>query len=309
MSVSINNIRRVWENTVSRWNSVNVFSRELIPYWFILPFALVFVTFWGYPILWAPYMSLQEFTLSGTAWVGLEHYESLLNQQGFKRSVLNTFAISLLTLPITVGISLLLAIVVNSTFIRFKKGWRTVFLSPLTVSGVIISFIALIFFDTSGVINLFLRNQFSTEIMWTQSKWPSRFVVALLRSYAAVAISFLFLLSGLATIPDRLYKAAKIDGANKLQQFYHITLPQLRSMLVVVVILQTNAVLKIFAEPQIVSGTGRSPNPAIRVIIMELYRVSFVQLNLGRGAAIGVLLTIIVSVIVIIEYIIGETNE
>lgn len=281
--------------------------RKVAPYWFLLPYFFFFFLFYGWPMVWAPLMSLQEFTLRGTTWVGLANYENIFTTSRVWESFFNTIVIALIKMPVTIGGGLLLAVVVNSKFIRHKRTWRTVFLSPLTVSGVVMTMLFLMLLEPSGIINWILESTLGFKLFWIEGgPWIAKVSVAFVGMLGGISTNFIFFLAGLAGIPEHLYDAAKIDGADWWQQFRHVTLPQLRPMLLLVIILETNRGIKLFAPAQLLTQGG--PQGATETVVLRLYREAFTNLNLGYAAAIGVIVTAFLSILMIIEYVIGDED-
>lgn len=281
-------------------------SRRAVPYWFLAPYLLFFVVFYGWPMVWAPWMSLHEFTFTGSEWVGLANYEEMLTARTTWESMYNTIFIAVIKMPVTVGFALVLASVVNSQYIKHKQVLRTAILSPMTLSGVVLALLFILLLDQFGLVNYLLGSAFGFPNLNWLSGDPNvaRIAVALTMLIPGTANNFIFFLAGLIGVPEHLYQAAKVDGASRLQQFRHITIPQLRPMLVLVVLLETNVSMQMFAEPQVLTNGG--PQGATTTIVLRLYRVAFNELNLGYAAALGVLLTVFLATLLIVEYVVGE---
>lgn len=282
-------------------------SKNAIPYWFLLPYFFFFTLFYGWPLVWAPWMSLHEFSLAGSEWVGLANYERMVESAFILGELYNTLFIGVIKMPITIGFALVLAVTVNSAYIKYKKTWRTIILSPMAVSGVVMSLLFVLLLANNGVLNLILDQLIGVRVNWLDgSPNVARISVAMTMVIPGTAMNFLFFLAALAGIPTHLYQAAKIDGANRLQQFRYVTLPQIRPMLVLVIILETNTAMKIFAQPFVLTEGG--PQRSTTTIVLRLYREAFTNLNIGYAAAIGVGLTVLLAVIMVIEYIIGDED-
>jgi ABC-type sugar transport system permease subunit len=158
-----------------------------------------------------------------------------------------------------------------------------------------------------GIINWILERTLGFKLFWIEGgPWIAKFSVAFVGMLGGISTNFIFFLAGLAGIPEHLYDAAKIDGANWWQQFRHVTLPQLRPMLLLVVILETNRGIKLFAPAQLLTQGG--PQGATETVVLRLYREAFTNLRLGYAAAIGVLLTIFLAILMITEYVIGDED-
>ena len=284
------------------------YSEKLTPYWLLLPFLVAVLAFKAFPTLWAPWMATQEYSLVGTEFVGLANYVDLWEREVFFDSLRVTFIITAIRAPISIGFGLAAALAVNSLFIKYKSIWRTLYIAPIVVAPVIVAIILRMFLEPYAILDLITLNVFDFRIQWLNSPLPAQLSVALAGAYVSIAVNFIFFLAGLVGVDQSLYRAAKVDGANKLQQFRHVTIPQLRPIIVMVTILETNRALKVFAEPQVLTNGGE-PGGATRTVVVLLYREAFVNLNLGFSAAIGLALTVIIATLMLIEYRIGQGPE
>jgi ABC-type sugar transport system permease subunit len=295
--------RDVIETAVSK-----LISRRLVPYYFLLPYFIVFAVFWAYPIIWAPWMSLQEFGFLGNSFVGLDHYHKILQPDSvFLKTVLNTFLMAALVIPLEVIGGLIIAVLLNSALTRFTTLFRSVFILPLVVSSVVIAVIFSILLQDAGLANLLLNSIAGISVPWLTDPQMAKVSVSIAVSWKWVGLAVIIFLAGLQGIPDHLYEAAKIDGANRLEQFRYITLPQLRPITTLVVILMTTRTLKMFAIPFVLTqgGPGRSSMP----VVHRLWESAFQELNFGEAAAMGVVLAIIIGVLMIVQYRIGDQED
>ena len=277
------------------------YNETFSAYWLLLPFLVMTLVFKGWPTIWAPWMATQEYTLVGTEFVGLANFEALLDRDSFFQSLKVTAIITFIRLPIAIGIGLLAAVSVNSVFIRRRAIWRTVFIAPIVVAPVIIAILARLFLEPQGLIDVISNTLFGSQVLWLSTPLPAQFSVALAGAYVDIAVCFIFFLAGLVGIDYDLYRAAKVDGANRVQQFRYVTIPQLRPIIGLVLIFETNRALKMFAEPMVLTDGG-NPGGATRTVVVLLYQQAFIELNLGFAAAIGVALTAIIASLMLIEY-------
>lgn len=282
-------------------------SKDKVPYLFLLPFFIIYTTFFIIPFLWAPLMSLQEFSFTGSHFVGLQNYAELLSPASQLATVTyNTLVIALIKIPIQVVLGLTAAILVDSALTKGKEWLRTTYIAPILLSMTVIGVLFKLLLADRGLVNQALLATIGTQIGWLTEPFMAKVSVALGAIYRESAISFLIFLAGLQSIDPDLYQAAKIDGANRLQQFRHVTLPQLRPISVLVIILTTANALKTFAIPLIMTRGG--PGNASKTIVMLLYETGFSVLRMGEAAAIGTLLTIALAVIMIIQYRVGSED-
>jgi ABC-type sugar transport system permease subunit len=277
------------------------YNETFSAYWLLLPFLVMTLLFKGWPTVWAPWMATQEYSLVGTEFVGLANFEALIARESFIQSVKVTVIIAFIRLPIAIGVGLLAAVAVNSVFIKHRSIWRTLFIAPIVVAPVIIAILARLFLEPQGIVDVTSNTLFGSQVLWLTSPLPAQFSVAFAGAYVDIAVCFIFFLAGLVGIDYDLYRAAKVDGADRIQQFRHVTIPQLRPIIALVLIFETNRALKMFAEPMVLTDGGQ-PGGATRTVVVLLYQQAFVELNLGFAAAIGVALTVIIAALMLIEY-------
>jgi ABC-type sugar transport system permease subunit len=294
---------------VRSWRDLRLDRETLMPYLFLLPFILIFGIFWVYPILWGPYMSMFEYSLSGASeFIGLENYVAILSPGSvFLTAVGNTLFIALIVIPVQVIGALLFAILLDSAYARFKKTMRNMFIVPVVMSTTVLAIVFSMLFAPQGILNAIGSEYFGATIPWlTDGLWAKvSFAVVLI--WKRMGIGILLFLAGLQGIPQDLYKAAKIDGASKYQQFRYVTLPQLQPITVAVVILTTSFTVKMFATPFVLTRGG--PGNASRSIVQHIYQEAFSYISLGSAAAMGSILTLILLVVMSVQLKLGSTDN
>lgn len=292
------------ESTESRLSYIKRtirYDKNFAAFWLLLPFLSLALVFKIWPMIWAPWMATQNYTLTGSTFIGLENFVALVKRDSVLQSLRVTAIITLIRIPVAIALGLAGALAINSVFIKRKSIWRTLYITPMVVAPVIIAIIASLFLGTGGIINQITDNIFGFQIAYLNDPLFAKISVALAGAYVDIAICFIFFMAGLTGIDYDLYRAAKVDGANRLQQFRHVTIPQLRPILLLVLVFLTNRSLKMFAEPQVLTDGGR-PGGETRTVVVLLYQEAFVNLNLGFAAAIGVLLTTLIAGLIIIQY-------
>jgi len=282
-------------------------TRDIAPYLFLVPFFLVFAVFYIWPIIWAPWMSLHSFGFGSTEWVGLENYEAIMTGGQFLKTLTNTFVIAGVVVPTQVIGGLLIAVLLNSQLLRFRKIIRSGYLIPVALSMTVLSIVFQFLLTRGGLVNQFSDAVFGGHILWLTSPLWAKVSVAVVVIWRQMGISVLIYLAGLQGIPDQLYQAAKIDGANRFQQFLYITVPQLRPITLLVVILNTTRTVRLFDVPYVLTGGG--PGNASKTIVQLLFETAFLNVNLGRAAAMGTVLTLVLGGIMIAQYKLGRETQ
>lgn len=265
----------------------------------VLPlFCLGLVFFW--PMIEAIRMSLLDYThnLYTPAFVGLDNYVAVLGSASFQQALRNTLVLLLLVMPGVVLVSTLMALAFAGQYPGVMLA-RTLVYLPVVVSMIVAGMLWKWLLSGEGLINAMLQHIGLGTLPWlTSTEWVLP-AVALAIIWKASAYYMMMLITRLESIPKTIYEAAQLDGANPLQQFLHITLPQLRGMLTLVMTICTLGTLKIFGEIYILTGGG--PLDASKTLIFFIYERAFQRLDLGIGAAAGIVFTAIIIIITLIQ--------
>jgi ABC-type sugar transport system permease subunit len=261
--------------------------QSMVGYLFVLPIVVFFAIFVGYPILRSFYLSLSEWSGFGTPkFVGLHNFGSLLDDPAFWTALRNTLIFTAATTVLQTVVPLLVAVLLN-------KGWRggvlfrTMVFIPAVISLVVSGVLWKLIYDPNlGTLNEILRG---IGLGGLAHPWladpltvlPSLIVVSLWQS---LGLYMLIFLAGLQGIDQTLYEAARIDGAGGRQQFIRITVPMLRTVTTVVVLLNIINGFKTF--DLIYVSTGGGPNRASEVLGTYLYSLAFGS-ETGATPALG----------------------
>ncbi len=278
-------------------------------YAFALPFLILFVIFTLYPIVQGFWISLHNWELVGTniQFIGLSNYERLLSDKLFWSSLEHTIFFVILSGPILVIVGLLFALMLNRK-IRGMGVFRTLFYMPNILSVAVVGLIFARIFapDQRGLINAVLIPLGIDPIRWTLDRNLAMPVIALTTLWWTVGFNTLVFLAGLQGIDESLYDAGKVDGANNLQLFRHITIPSLRRPMTFVMVLQVIASFQVFGQIDVITEGG--PSGATRTIVYYIFERSFDFWQLGYGSAMAFVLFIILFVLSIIQLRFQEKN-
>jgi lactose/L-arabinose transport system permease protein len=270
-------------------------TRRNIPYLLIMPALLGFLVFKAYPIIAAMYISLTTGAGAARSFVGLDNYVRLVNDPLFWTSLWNTGLILVVQVPIMLLFALLLALALNSPLVRLRGLWRLgVFMPSLTglvAYGVMFS---VILRKDAGLLNWLLGLFGVTPIDWLGSPFWARISIVIALTWHYTGYNAVIYLAGLQSIPKELYEAAMVDGAGAARRFWSITVPQLRPILALTVVLSTIGTLQLFDEPFVLTGGG--PDNSTLTISLYLYQNGFRYFDFGYAAAIAYALTLIVAV-------------
>jgi multiple sugar transport system permease protein len=275
-------------------------SEALIAWLFLAPALVLLGIFVLWPIAYLFYLSFTagNFTQAGTHWIGLRNYWRLLLSPDFWQVLGNTLYFTVATVLPSLGIPLGLAVLLNHTF-ALRDWLRTAFFIPSITSLVAVGLGWRWLFQTEGPVNALLAQVGVEPIPWLGSDTWAMPVLILLSSWKQLGFNMVVFLAGLQTIPVSRYEAAALDGANRWQQFWHITLPGLRSTLVFATITTAIFTLRSFEQVYIVTGGG--PLNSTNLLVYYVYEQAFAQFDFGYAAAAAAILLAMTLVLVYVQ--------
>jgi multiple sugar transport system permease protein len=266
---------------------------------FLLPFLLVFGVFSWFPILRAFVMSVQETNLvSDPIFVGLDNFARVLADPLLGIAVRNTAWFAFLALVIGFPIPIILAVLISETR-RHRGLYSALVYLPVVVPPVVSVLLWRFFFDAAptGVFNTILGWFGAGPLPWLQDAGSAMPSIVMEATWAAAGGTVIIYLAALLSVPAQLYEAAEVDGASIWQKIWHITLPQMRAILFVTLILQLIATAQLFTEPLLFTGGG--PANATMTVLLLIYHYAF-QNSLGgeygMAAALSVMLAAFLAV-------------
>lgn len=278
------------------------------PYFFMGPALLLIIIFTIYPVISSFILSFQEVRGVEKTFVGLSNYTRLFQDPIFYKSLLNTFQILIVQVPLMLFLALLIAVGLHSSMVKFKSLFRIAYFMPAITALVAASIVFMILLDEQfGLVNYLLSSVGIEPIAWLTSPFWAKVSVILVMTWRWTGYNMVIFLAGLQNIPDSLYEAASIDGASKFKQFFMITIPQLKPVFVFTVVMSTIGTLQLFDEPFILTEGG--PNSATMTITLYLYEVGFKYFEFGYASSIAYVLVLIIAVISWIQMkLVGDTE-
>jgi multiple sugar transport system permease protein len=281
----------------------------LAGYLFIAPWIVGFLIFTAISMSWSLGLSFTNFDLvNNTATpAGLDNYKLIAEDPKVLTSLFNTFYYAVLAVPLELTFALILALLLNG-MVRGSGIFRTVFYLPKMTPHVATASVFLLLLNGNvGAINQFLGlfgiegPQWLSDPAWVK---PS---IVLMTMWGAAG-SMVILLAALQNVPRELYEAASVDGANKWQQFWRVTLPMISPTLFFLVIVNTIAALQVFDQAYLLfyrDGNSSAPDAALFYGVY-LFQQAFQQFNFGLAAAMAWLLFVIILIITVIQIKIGN---
>lgn len=266
---------------------------------FLAPMIIVFAVFSWSPIIRSFIMAFQKTNLITTSWVGLDNFQRVLSDPLLGTAIVNTLYFAVLALVFGFPVPLLLAVLMSEVK-RAKGLYSALAYLPVVIPPVVAVLLWKFFYDASptGVFNTVLGWVGIPPQPWLQSAASAMPSLVIEATWAAAGGSIIIYLAALLSVPPELYDAAEVDGASVWRKVWHVTLPQLRGVLFIMLILQVIATAQVFLEPFLFTGGG--PNNATVTILMLIYRYAFQNSlggNYGMATALSVMLALVLAVL------------
>jgi len=287
--------------------------KHRIEYLLISPFFIIFGIFHGYPLAFSIWLSFQKWQGIGEPrWFGLGNYERLLKSDRIIGALGNTIIFLIILLPIIIGLTLVLATILNSPQIKGRKVLRVLYFLPYITSVVIVAIVfQLLLNNNSGWINGILETIGIGRVGWLTEAWPARVSVILMVLWGATGYNVLIMLGGLQGIPAELYDAASVDGADTIQKFFFVTVPMMRGVILFVGITSTIGLLNLFTQPWLLfsSTSGSGPDQAVATLNTIQYSTAFQSARYGEAAALGFIIAILVIIATLVQLRLARAAE
>lgn len=278
----------------------NFQKRKLLPYLLVSPYLLFVIVFVVFPVLFCFFLTFNKWNIIAPMhFIGLNNYSRLFHDRLFWKAIVNTLRFLLMHIPLQLLVSLFLAYLLNQK-IRAGSFFRSSFFMPVIVSGVVVTILwqQLLGFD-SGLINRMLIKAGMNKVGWLINPDIAIYSIAVMATWKNVGLYVILFLVGLQTVPTQYYEAAKMEGATRWQQFYHITLPMINPTIFMVVILSTIGGFNLFIEPYIMTGGG--PLNSTLSAVLYIYKQAFQYYNMGYSATLGFFYAIMIMSVVVLQ--------
>ena len=270
----------------------------------VLFFLIVLVLF---PILFSFWISLHDWSLipRDFPFIGFANYVEAIKDPLSLKSLRNTLFYTIGAVPVSMILSLALALIMNQKNLPLRTFYRTVYFIPVITSWVAVSFVWIWMFEPRwGLVNSFLGLFGISGLPWLASPtWalPAIMIVAI---WKGLGYNMVIFLAGLQGIPREMYEAAQIDGANGWQRFWSITLPLLNPTIVFITVTAVIGSLQVFTPAVVMTtrqGEAGGPIDSTRVMVYHIYATAFRYTRLGYGAALAFLLFALILIITLVQ--------
>jgi multiple sugar transport system permease protein len=289
---------------------------SLVPYLFILPHLIFFAAFLAYPFFYGIYISLFNFDFlrpEFRPFVGLENYANLLINRNsiqfndFWRSVGNTGWFILYSVPPLVIGALILAVLLNGKY-PGRNLFRSLYFAPYALSVTVAAVLWQWLFQQGGLIDSYLQRFGMQSVSWLGSQPWAWIAITVCTLWWTIGFNTVIFLTALQDIPESLYEAASLDGANTFQQFFSITIPMLRPVLTFVITITLIASANLFGQSFIMTGT-QSRVIGTESIVQKIYDEGIAQNRMGSAAAMSIFVAAVLLILTTINFRIFGRNE
>lgn len=279
-------------------------KKKLSLYGLILPVIIFMIIVYGYPLLLIFKYSFQEVSLIGSEniFVGFRNYIRVLTDEKFYNTLILTFKWAVFTIAIKIVIGFIMALLLNGE-LYLKKALRFLALIPWAIPQVVVAILWTWILDGQyGYLNYYLQKFGVIEevIRWLSDPNLALISTSIVDAWIGIPLITMIFLSGLSSIPDSLYEAAKVDGANIFQRFRYITLPTMKKVVLISLTLTTIWTFNSFNVIYVLTGGG--PMDATETMMIKIYHEAFGKYNLGMSSTLSVIVFIILIILSILYW-------
>ena len=282
--------------------------------WSFLIVATALITVFSfYPMISAMITAFKTGSSANMKWCDplIYNFQRMFKDRMFLTSVKNTFFYLIIQVPVMLVLAILLAQILNNPNLKFRGLFRTCVFLPCAISLVSYSLIFRTLFATQGLINQVLMSLhlISENINWLGQTGTARGVIIFALIWRWTGYNMVFYLAGLQNLDYSVYEAAKIDGANGWKTFWHITVPQLRPVIIMTFIMSINGTLQLFDES--VNLTNGGPAGTTMTMSHYIYNAAFGTgtANFGYTSAMSILVFVMVAILAAINLKVGDSRD
>jgi lactose/L-arabinose transport system permease protein len=282
--------------------------RTRTAYAFLTPYLLVFLTFWIWPIANSFWLSFLNTRSANWTFNPRMTWGRLLVDPAFANALWNTLLILVIQVPVMIALATVLAVLLNSPILKARGLFRFAFFAPVVVGEVAYAAMFRLLFNEFGIINKMLVAAGLTSIPWLSDPNAAMAVIIIALTWRWAGYNAIIILAGLQSIPEDVYEAATLDGVSKVRQFFYITLPLLKPVIILCVVISVIGTMQLFSEPFLITNRG-GPGQATETLGLFLYRQGFGAFNFGYASAVAYTITALAVAISLLNLWLGKERE
>jgi lactose/L-arabinose transport system permease protein len=292
-------------------SNLSIRRKSILTGWsFVLLSVVLIFIFYFYPMIQALLLSFQTGTGTHLEFTGFDNYKRLFQDTMFITAVKNTFIYLLIQVPVMILLALFISVLLNDSKLKFKGFFRTAIFLPCVTSLVAYSVVFKYLFAGNGLINIFLMklNLVSAPIEWITDPFWAKITIIIAITWRWTGYNMIFYLSALQNIDSSIYEAARIDGATATRQFFGITIPLLKPIILFTSITSTIGTLQLFDE--VMNITKGGPGNATLTISQYIYNLSFkYSADFGYAATVSYSIVVMIVLLSFLQFkVAGDKN-
>lgn len=268
---------------------------------FLSPTIIIFGAFIIFPVIFSFYLSFHQWNMFGTdrTFIGFANYSQLLSSPEFWQVFKNTIVYTVGTVPVNMMLALAVAYVLNKKLIG-KKFLRTAFFTPVIISWIAAAVIWRWLFEPNyGLINHVIGWFGVSQVNWLNDPSMAMIALIIVGVWKTFGFNMILFSAGLQAIPEHYYEAAEIDGANKMSQFWNITIPLLSPTTFFIVIMSVIGSFQVFDAVYVLTSGG--PFGSTKVMIFYIYENAFKFFNMGYASALAYVLFAVIFILTLLQ--------
>ncbi|MBN1516319.1 sugar ABC transporter permease [Candidatus Sumerlaeota bacterium] len=276
---------------------------DLAAYLFLAPYLTLFAVFILLPFVYSLLLSLfrwEMVSLTPPRFIGWGNYAEALHSDYFWKAMWVTFKFVIMLAPMMLLLSLLAALGINACGAFRQPIYRAAYFIPALISVSVAGILWRWFYNTDfGLFNAYL-SELGWRIPWITSSKLAIVSIVLMTLWWGIGGTTIILIAGLQGIPDSYYEAAAIDGAGRIHQFFYITLPQLRPILLFITVMNIIGSFQVFGQTFMITGGG--PELSTRTMVQYIYETAFTNYRMGYGSAMSWLLFVVIGIFAVMQF-------
>ncbi len=266
---------------------------------FILFPVVLLILFSLIPMFYGFLMSFTNWNgLQPAKFVGIDNYIQILQNKDFHRAILNTVKFAVVSLAAGMSVALILALAIDK-LTRFQSFFKVTYFIPVITPMVVVALVWTLIYSDKGLLNYFLGFFGIESVGWLTDKRIAMYSIIVTSVWQGMGFSMIVFLAALQKIPDHLYEAAKIDGANAFQSFWNVTLPGLKDTLAFLLIYGVIGAFNVFDQIYVMTNGG--PVKATETIVFQIFS-NFRYLKLGYTSALSYIFLFMLLIISLIQF-------
>lgn len=270
-------------------------------YIFLIPWALLFLIFIFLPFIIGFVLSLFEYDFANYKFVFFENFKTLFDDKIFVNSIFTTLKFAVIIVPVSIAVSLWVSNIITNSGKFVQSAVKAGFYIPAVISSVaIVVAWKWIFNPAYGLSTYITSIMGATSVDWYGNPTNAFFLMSVLLIFLFVGQPIILYSAAMGSIPISYYEAARIDGANKFEEFFKITLPLLKPTTLFITVTMTISSLQVFEIPLLLTGGG--PQFSTTTVLNMLYKTAFEYTKFGLAASMGVVLFVIIGLIALIQF-------